>query len=122
MNLKTVKKDTGLVLRIGQVMVAFGMAAALAFWIAAALAGCQTTHGQTAGQYLDDASTTTAVKSKLVGDKMVNVTRVEVETINGTVHLMGIVENPDQKLRAGRLAAQVEGVKHVDNDLQTERQ
>jgi len=114
MNLKTVKKDTGFVLRIGQVMVAF--------CLAAALAGCQTTHGQTAGKYLDDASTTTAVKSKLVGDKMVNLTRVEVETINGTVHLMGIVENPDQKLRAGRLAAQVEGVKHVDNDLQTERQ
>ncbi|MGH7229630.1 MAG: BON domain-containing protein, partial [Nitrospiraceae bacterium] len=66
--------------------------------------------------------TTTAVKSKLVNDKMVNLTRVEVETINGTVHLMGIVENPDQKLRAGRLAAQVEGVRHVDNDLQTQHQ
>jgi len=112
MNPKTVKKATGLVLRIGQVMVAF--------CLAAALAGCQTTHGQTTEKYLDDASITTAVKSKLVSDKMANLTRVEVETTNGTVHLMGIVENPDQKLRAGRLAAQVEGVRHVDNDLQTQ--
>lgn len=122
MNPKTVKKRRGLVQRIGQAMVAFCMAAALTFWIAAALAGCQTTHGQTTGKYFEDASITTAVKSKLVGDKLANLTRVDVETTNGTVHLMGIVETPDQKVQAGKLAAQVEGVRHVDNDLQTEHQ
>ena len=103
-----------MVLGVGQAMVAF--------YLATTLTGCQTTHGQTAGQYMDDAAITSSVKTKLVGDKFANLTRIDVETTNGTVHLLGIVENPEQKVRAGKLATQVAGVKHVDNDLQIQHQ
>lgn len=85
------------------------------------MTGCLSTTGQTAGQYADDASITTAVKSKLGNDRMVNLTRIDVTTVNGTVHLMGVVENQDQKKRIGALAGQVKGVKRVDNNLQIQR-
>ena len=96
--------------------------ATAAFYMAATLAACETTHGQTAGQYMDDVAITSSVKSKLMGDKFANMTRIDVETTNGTVHLLGIVENSDQKARAARLATQVAGVKRVDDDLEIQHQ
>lgn len=110
----TRKEGRVLVLGIGQAMVAF--------YLAATLAACETTHGQTAGKYMDDAAITSSVKYKLVSDKFANVTRIDVETTNGTVHLLGIVENSDQKFRAGKLATQVAGVKRVDNDFEIQHQ
>jgi osmotically-inducible protein OsmY len=110
----TSKNGRVLVLGIGQAMAAF--------YMAATLTACETTHGQTAGKYMDDAAITSSVKYKLVGDKFANMTRIDVETTNGTVHLLGIVENPDQKARAGKLATQVAGVKRVDNDLEIQHQ
>ena len=85
------------------------------------LSACLTTTGQTAGQYADDAAITTAVKSKLANDRMVNLTRIDVTTVNGTVHLMGVVESAEQKKKIGTLAAQVAGVRRVDNNLQIRR-
>lgn len=106
----TLKDGRGLAWGIWSAIVVFSMAATLS-------AG-QTTHGQTAGRYMDDAAITSSVKSKLVRDKFANITRIDVETTNGTVHLIGVVENSDQKVRAAKLATQVAGVKHVDNDLE----
>lgn len=104
-------------------MLILGMGHAMAaLYMAAALTACQTTHGQTAGQYMDDAAITSSVKTKLVSDRFANMTRIDVETTNGTVHLIGIVENSDQKARAGKLATQVAGVKRVDNDLEIQQQ
>ncbi len=71
---------------------------------------------------MNDAAITSSVKSKLVGDKFANLTRIDVETTNGTVHLLGIVENVDQKVRAAILATQVAGVKRVDNDLEIQHE
>lgn len=103
--------------------VALGIGhAMMAFFLVATLTACQTTHGQTAGQYMNDTAITSSVKSKLVGDKFANLTRIDVETTNGTVHLLGIVENVDQKVRAAILATQVAGVKRVDNDLEIQHQ
>ena len=96
--------------------------AMVALYLAATLTACETTHGQTAGQYMDDAAITSSVKTKLVNEKFTNMTRIDVETTNGTVHLIGIVENSDQKARAGKLATQVAGVKRVDNDLEIQHQ
>jgi hyperosmotically inducible protein len=90
----------------------------LALVMTATLAACQSTTGQTVGRYTDDTTITTKVKSKLAADRLSNLSRVDVVTTNGTVHLMGVVDNADQKRQAGMLAAQVEGVKRVDNDIQ----
>ncbi len=89
--------------------------------LAAAVSGCRSATGKTAGQTVDDATITAAVKSKLVADRAANLTRVDVDTNNGTVYLNGTVENPEQRARAEQLAWQASGVKNVVNNLQVQR-
>ena len=83
--------------------------------------GCTSLTGQTAGQYVDDTTITASVKAKLVADKAANFTRVDVDTTNNVVSLNGIVESPDQKMRAEQLAVQVAGVQRVENNLQIQK-
>lgn len=84
-------------------------------------AGCQTMTGKSAGENVDDAKITASVKSKLVADKAANLTRVDVDTNNGVVSLNGIVETPQQKVRAEQLAREASGVQRVVNNLQVQR-
>lgn len=73
--------------------------------------------GQSAGEYIDDATITASVKAKLTADKAVNFARIGVETTNNVVSLTGEVESTKQKERAEALAKQVDGVKRVNNKL-----
>jgi hyperosmotically inducible periplasmic protein len=82
-----------------------------------ALAGCQTMTGKSAGENVNDASITAAVKSKLAAKKVSTLTRIDVDTNQGTVYLNGTVESADMKTRAADLARQVSGVKDVVNNL-----
>jgi hyperosmotically inducible protein len=76
--------------------------------------------GKTVGQNIDDAGITASVKAKLVADKAANLTRVDVDTNNGTVYLNGTVDSTAQKARAEQLAWQAQGVKSVVNNLQVQ--
>lgn len=82
------------------------------------MTGCQAMTGQTAGEIVDDSYITSAVKTNLATDKLVSLTRVEVETNNGVVYLTGQVQTAEQRSRIGSLASQVKGVKKVVNNLQ----
>src|SRR5436190_22547084 len=84
------------------------------------IGGCTSMTGETAGEYVDDSTITATVKSKLVGEKAANLTRVDVDTTKQVVSLTGIVESADQKQRAEQLAMQVKGVKRVQNNLQVQ--
>jgi hyperosmotically inducible protein len=94
---------------------------ALMLVIALTLGACTSMTGKSAGKNVDDSTITASVKSKLVGDKPANLTRVDVDTNNGTVYLNGTVETPDQKIRAEQLAWQAKGVKTVVNNLQVQK-
>ena len=61
------------------------------------------------------------MKTKLVGEKASNLTRVDVDTNNGTVYLNGTVESAEQKSKAEQLAWQASGVKTVVNNLQIQK-
>jgi hyperosmotically inducible protein len=89
--------------------------------ILSVLGGCRAMTGKTAGEVVDDANITATVKSKLVADKVSNLTRVDVDTTNGTVYLNGTVDTAEQKARAEQLASQAKGVKAVVNNLQVQR-
>ena len=91
---------------------------ALMLVLVLAAGACQSMTGKTAGQNVDDASITASVKSKLVADKAANLTRVDVDTNDGTVYLNGTVDSPEQKAKAEQLAWQAQGVKSVVNNLQ----
>jgi len=85
------------------------------------MTGCQALTGRTMGENIDDSYITSSVKTKLASDKLVSLTRVEVETNNGVVYLTGQVETAEQRSHIGSLASQVGGVKRVVNDLQVRK-
>ena len=89
--------------------------------LVAFVAGCTAATGKSAGTNIDDATITASVKSKLVGDKASNLTRVDVDTNNGTVYLNGTVGSAEQKAKAEQLARQAAGVKSVVNNLQVQK-
>ena len=84
------------------------------------LVGCGAMGGKSADA-VDDATITAAVKTKLVADKVSNLTRVDVDTNNATVYLKGNVESSEQKARAEQLAWEAKGVRGVVNQLQVQR-
>ena len=80
--------------------------------------GCAVTKGQsTVGQYVDDKTISARVKTRFASDERVSATRVEVETLNGTVQLSGFVPTAAEKERAGEIARQVPDVKAVKNNI-----
>jgi hyperosmotically inducible periplasmic protein len=82
---------------------------------------CQTLQGRTAGRYADDSAITAGVKTRLAaGTDAKSLTRVNVDTINGVVHLTGVVESPDTKRQAEDIARRQNGVVRVVNNLQVE--
>jgi hyperosmotically inducible periplasmic protein len=81
-------------------------------------AGCQSMTGETAGENVDDASITSAVKAKLAGERVGTLTQVGVETVRSTVYLTGVVPTAEDKRRAEDIASQVKGVRKVVNNLQ----
>jgi osmotically-inducible protein OsmY len=86
---------------------------------AVALSGCAVSNGQeTAGQYVDDATITTKVKSSLASDGSVALAhQVGVETGKGIVQLSGFLPSVADRARAEQLAWAVKGVRGVKNDI-----
>jgi hyperosmotically inducible periplasmic protein len=68
-----------------------------------------------------DARITTAVRSRLIGDKYVDGFQVSVSTYEGEVTLGGEVSSSLPREHAERLAAGVEGVKSVRNEIKIVR-
>jgi hyperosmotically inducible protein len=85
------------------------------------VSGCVAMTGETLGQNIDDTNITAAVKTKLAGEKASTLTRIDVDTVRGVVHLGGVVANDAERARAEQLASQVGGVKRVINDLQVQK-
>lgn len=84
--------------------------------LAIVLTGCSLA-GRTVGTYVDDQTVTAAVKMGLARKEPRTVTRVNVDTFNGTVYLSGEVASAIQKSDAEITAWQVSGVTQVINDL-----
>jgi hyperosmotically inducible periplasmic protein len=72
---------------------------------------------ESTGEYIDDATTTTKVKAAFVKDPLVKALDVKVDTFKGTVQLSGFVDTAEQKVRAEQIAAGVNGVSSVKNNI-----
>jgi hyperosmotically inducible protein len=72
---------------------------------------------RTVGQVIDDTAITTAVKAKLTADKISNLTKIEVKTQDGIVTLNGTVDTPERQARAEQIAASVNGVRAIVNNI-----
>lgn len=84
--------------------------------LAVALGACAGA-GTKTGQYVDDSTITTKVKTAFATDKTVSAMDVHVETVKGNVRLSGFVKSPEEKRRAEELARSVAGVTGVTNTL-----
>lgn len=94
------------------------LGAVLVTTLAIGVAGCSVTRGQqTAGEYVDDARITTAVKARFADDPAVAATSIGVETLNGTVQLTGFAKSQAEKDQAVALTRQVKGVQAIRNDI-----
>jgi hyperosmotically inducible protein len=64
-----------------------------------------------------DASINTAVKTRLMKDKVARGTSIDVDTKDGVVTIGGTVPTEADKLRIGKLVEKTTGVKRVVNNL-----
>ncbi len=93
-------------------------ALALTAVLSGGLAACSAVEGrQTAGEYIDDSAITAKVKSKIIGEPSLSAMQINVETMQGVVQLSGFVDQASDKTLASRVAAQVDGVRSVKNNI-----
>lgn len=80
--------------------------------------GCAgTATKESTGEYIDNSAITAKVKSALASDDVVKAREINVDTFRGTVSLSGFVSTQAEKSRAERVAASVEGVREVRNNI-----
>ncbi|HEY9101857.1 BON domain-containing protein [Chitinimonas sp.] len=97
-----------------QLLIALSLAMATGLGMSA----CAVSSGQsTVGQYVDDATITTRVKTRFAEDKEVAATRIKVETLKGVVELSGFAVSEAEKQKAGDIARAVPDVKSVHNNV-----
>jgi len=72
---------------------------------------------QSVGEYIDDSVITTKVKAAILNDPILNMSHVEVTTVNGVVKLSGTVDSEPVIGRAMELASSQKNVKSVQIDL-----
>ena len=84
-------------------------------WLPSGCAGTATR--ESTGEYVDDSGITTKVKALFVKDPTVKAYEVKVETFKGVVSLSGFVNTADEKARAEQIAAGVNGVRQVNNNI-----
>lgn len=77
-----------------------------------------TSKGRSFSQYVDDVSTTAAIKTELLASKNIDGLNINVDTLNGKVTLSGNVKTPEEKSLAQAIAAKHKDVKDVINNLQ----
>lgn len=65
-------------------------------------------------QPLDDTWITTKVKTALMADEDVGSLEIDVDTVNGVVHLSGEVDDPSEAREAVATARDIEGVRDVN--------
>jgi osmotically-inducible protein OsmY len=82
------------------------------------LVACVASPGsESTGEFLDSSTTTTKVKATLVNELGSTGFAVQVKTFKDQVQLSGFVPTEGLKQRAGAIAAGVDGVNSVINDI-----
>ena len=82
------------------------------------MTGCAVTSGrESAGEYVDDKTLGTKIKTALTRDPTVKAHQVNVTAFRGAVQLSGFVDSQAQKDRATEIIKNMDGVKELHNDL-----
>ena len=65
----------------------------------------------------EDSGVTSMIEASLEANDKVNAKQVEVQTREGVVYLVGVVDTAEARREAGRVAWRTEGVRGLENDL-----
>ena len=80
--------------------------------------GCASTRNhESAGEYIDNSLITTKVKAAILDEPSLKSLQISVKTYKDVVQLSGFVDSSQSARRAGEVAAGVQGVSSVKNDL-----
>jgi hypothetical protein len=90
---------------------------AIAVAFIAVTSGCRSFTGRSAGEIFENKTLVGTVKTKLVKDRLQNLTWVDVDAKDGVVYLTGNAQTAAQKARATELAQETRGVTRVVNDI-----
>lgn len=86
--------------------------------VAALLGACAPAeHRRATGEYIDDTALNARVKTALLRDEVVGGFDVSTTTYDRVVQLSGFVDNEEERQRAAEVAADVQGVDRVVNNL-----
>jgi len=81
-------------------------------------AGCSSTSSQSStGEYIDDSTITTKVKTAIFNEASLKVLQINVETYKSVVQLSGFANSSDDISTASKVAQSIAGVKSVKNDM-----
>ena len=81
-------------------------------------AGCGSTSSQSStGEYIDDSTITTKVKTAIFNEPSLKVLQINVETYKSVVQLSGFASSNADIGTATKVAYSVTGVKSVKNDM-----
>jgi len=95
-----------------------GFVSAVMLVVTMAMVACASTRTQkSAGEQIDDTTTTARVKSALIADPVTKAHQIDVEVFKGTVQLNGYVDSAASKERATEVAKNTRGVEAVHNNL-----
>jgi hyperosmotically inducible protein len=86
----------------------------------AALSGCSTLTGETAGEYIDDSTITAKANAAIVNDPDAHYLKIDVETTRGNVVLTGFVDSRATEARLVQKIKAIRGVKSVKSLLEVE--
>lgn len=109
------KNATRNIFRAGAIAIGLAMTGNL---VACAANGPQ----ESTGEYIDDATISTKVRTAILEDPNVKISEIKVTTFRGTVQLSGFVDSAAMIDRASQVAKGVQGVKSVKNDLIVRKQ
>jgi hyperosmotically inducible protein len=87
----------------------------LAIFGLALFSGCATTTGKTAGETIDDATITTEANAIIIKDRDAHYFKVDVDTTQGNVVLIGFVNSQETHDRLVKKIRAIKGVKSVDH-------
>ncbi len=82
------------------------------------LSGCGTIYRASVderdlGTFVDDGRIESSVRARIINDPMVKLRDLSVNSYHGTVYLVGEFDADQQKMRAVKLAREVDGVRRV---------
>ncbi len=82
------------------------------------LTACTAISGrESAGQYLDDTTITSRVKTAILQDPKLKFLEISVETFKNEVQLSGFVSTQQEKMEAQRCVRNVPGVNQIKNNI-----